>query len=96
MQIVIEIPKMAYNLLKSDATIDWLDAENILNRIVDGIVLPEGHGDLVDRNEIEYYTDCNGCYRSELGYCCDCMEEKTIAYIDDISNLDVLVPAEKG
>lgn len=52
MQIVIDIPEMAYNLLKSDATIDWLDAENILDRIVEGIVLPKGHGDLIDRDEL--------------------------------------------
>lgn len=54
MQIVINIPKIAYDLLKSDETIDWLDAENILNSIVEGVVLPKGHGDLVDRNDLKY------------------------------------------
>ena len=48
MQIVIDIPEIAYNLFKSDAPIDWLDAENILNRIAEGIVLPKGHGRLID------------------------------------------------
>ena len=50
MQIVIDIPEMAYNLLKSDETIDWLDAENILGSIAEGIVLQKGHGDLIDRD----------------------------------------------
>ena len=54
MQIVIDIPKIAYDLLKSDETIDWLDAENILNSIVEGIVLPKGHGRLIDENMIAY------------------------------------------
>ena len=57
MQILIDIPKMAYDLLKSDATIDWLDAETILDRIVEGVVLPNGHGRLIDVNEFVLLYD---------------------------------------
>ena len=53
MQIVIEIPEMAYNLLKSDETIDWLDAETILDRIVEGTVLPKGYGRLIDADALD-------------------------------------------
>ena len=51
MQILIDIPEMAYDLFKRDATIDWLDAEHILSRIAEGVVLPKGHGRLIDADE---------------------------------------------
>lgn len=58
MKIVIEIPEEAYNLLKSDG-VDWLGAEHILSCVEKGKVLPNGHGDLVDRSQA-LRTDCFG------------------------------------
>ena len=53
MQVVIEIPEEAYNLLKGDG-VDWLGAEHILSCVAEGKVLPKGHGDLIDRSKIAF------------------------------------------
>lgn len=87
MQIVIDIPEMAYNLLKSDETIDWLDAENILNRIVEGVVLPKGHGRLGDLDKLEkdiqnYHDDCAKTSEyTRLGF------ETAIAVVEDAGTI---------
>lgn len=46
MQIVIDIPEQAYNLLKNEG-VDWLGAEQILYQVANGIPLPKGHGRLI-------------------------------------------------
>lgn len=46
-ELVIKIPKEAYNLLKTSG-VDWLGAEHILDAVSNGIPLPKGHGDLKD------------------------------------------------
>ena len=51
MQIVIDIPKEAYELLKNEG-VDWLGAEHILNAVANGTPLPKGHGALIDREEL--------------------------------------------
>ena len=53
MKIVIDIPEEAYNLLQNEG-VDWLGAEHILDAVANGMPLPKGHGDLIDRNQIEY------------------------------------------
>jgi len=44
MQVVIDIPEEAYNLLKGDG-VDWLVAQYVLGCVAEGKVLPKGHGD---------------------------------------------------
>ena len=65
MQIVIDIPKEAYELLQNDG-VDWLGAEHILNAVADGTPLPKGHGRLIDESQITgIFTWDNGyidCY----------------------------------
>ena len=51
MQIVIDIPEGAYNLLKTSG-VDWLGAEHILDAVAKGIPLPKGHGRLIDVNAL--------------------------------------------
>lgn len=46
MKVIIDIPDKAYELLKSKSELDNI-AESI---IANGIPLPKGHGDLIDRN----------------------------------------------
>ena len=47
MQIVIDIPEYIYNLSQSHGDI-------VYKYIAKGTPLPKGHGDLIDRNKIEY------------------------------------------
>ena len=44
-ELVIKIPKEAYQLLKNEG-VDWLGAEHILNAVSNGTVIPKGHGNL--------------------------------------------------
>lgn len=50
-ELVVKIPEEAYNFLQNGG-VDWLGAEHILDRVANGIPLPKGHGDLIDRDEI--------------------------------------------
>ncbi len=52
MQIVIDIPKAAFDLLQ-DTGVDWLGAVHILDAVANGILLPEGHGNIYDENDIK-------------------------------------------
>ena len=52
-ELVVKIPEEAYKLLKNEG-VDWLGAEHILNAVANGTPLPKGHGDIIDRNKIEY------------------------------------------
>ena len=62
MQIVIDIPEEAYNLLQNDG-VDWLGAEHILNAVANGTPLPKGHGRLIDVGQCDrklFYQQCGG------------------------------------
>ena len=52
MRIVVDIPEQAYKTLTSGG-VDWLGAEHILSSVANGIVLPKGHGDLIDRDKLQ-------------------------------------------
>lgn len=53
MQIVIDIPEDGYTWLKEHPnSIMWSSVYT--DSILNGIPLPKGHGDLIDRNKIEY------------------------------------------
>lgn len=48
MKIVIDIDSEVYNFIKSRGHIPY--SVNIANEIANGIPLPKGHGDLIDRD----------------------------------------------
>lgn len=56
MKIVIDIPKGFYEHVKGHKdifTYGLINGEKIGEIIANGIVLPEQHGDLIDRNEVK-------------------------------------------
>lgn len=68
-EVVIKIPKKCKEFLDNGGKVDWLDAIPIIDAIANGTVLPEGHGRLIDaeqlmnycQNQIDghKYADCN-------------------------------------
>lgn len=57
MKLVIDIPDKIYSFITTecnDVTISENEApfEYIIRGIIDGTVLPKGHGDLIDRDEL--------------------------------------------
>ena len=68
MKIVIDIPDFIYNALKEDVDCGTV---NLNHAIVNGIVLPKGHGDLVDRDKLkplmsEYFIDTSRLHYENL------------------------------
>ena len=53
MQIVIEIPEKVYNALTHKEFDASLVVEEMRKSIANGIPLPIGHGDLIDRRELK-------------------------------------------
>lgn len=53
MQIVIDIPNEMFDWYDNGFP-DEDDAEKLWQIVKNGIPLPKGHGDLIDRNKIEY------------------------------------------
>ena len=60
-EVVIKIPKRCKEFLDNGGKVDWLDAIPIIDAIVNGTVLPEGHDRLIDVNKLikrlETYDD---------------------------------------
>ncbi len=81
MQIVIDIGEKIYDTITSDTMPTREELAVIVTRIYQGIVLPKGHGDLIDRSKIAFD------YWSFDGYAC--VEKK------DIFKMPVIVPADK-
>lgn len=70
--------------------------EHILIKVRHGIKLPEEHGDLIDRDEIDYQDDCEGCNVKETGEyekCKNCSLISTITYREHIESLTPIIPA---
>ena len=55
MQIVIDIDEDTYNSVISDSTTYVLDEILVENAIYNGIVLPKGHGRLIDADKFDVY-----------------------------------------
>ena len=55
MQIVIELDEDTYNSVISDSTTYVLDEILVENAIYNGIVLPKGHGRLIDADKFDVY-----------------------------------------
>ena len=81
LQIVINIPEGAYNLLQNDG-VDWLGAEHILNAVANGIVLPKGHGRLIDVSEY---------FKKEFGDAREFLDEATTIIEADKESEDMEV-----
>jgi len=54
MKIVIDIDAVDYEYIKHGCIIPIKIDNHIYNAIRSGILLPKGHGDIIDRNKIEY------------------------------------------
>lgn len=53
MQIVIDIPEKCYNDIHNSKTASNYSVLSVLDGIRNGTILPKGHGDLIDRNELK-------------------------------------------
>lgn len=82
MELVIEIPEKAYNLLKTKG-VDWLGAEHILNAVANGTPLPK-HGRLGDLDALREEVSSWGMNDYEPS-----------DFIDEIDRADTIIEASK-
>ena len=52
MKIVIDIDEELYNRVRADSGVYVMDDILVENAIYEGIPLPKGHGDLIDRRKV--------------------------------------------
>lgn len=86
MELVIKLPDNLVESIKC-ATNNWSCSNPVLDQAIkNGIVLPKGHGDLIDRNKLkpDVFHDWDGLYVPNDDYSEKC-----------IRNAEVVVPADK-
>ena len=55
MEIVIELEETIYNRIKDKHETIWMsDADAIWDSVVNGVLLPKGHGKLIDADKLPY------------------------------------------
>lgn len=90
MQIVIDIDKELYDSIQSklnwNEDLQQKDIKTLLLAVDSGVIIPEGHGDLIDRDALEYEIASIEGY-SELDYECVARE--------DIEEALVIIEADK-
>ena len=95
MKIVIDIPDEAYELLKNKQVLDNI-AENI---IVNGIPLPKGYGDLIDRDKFkslmdEYFIDTSRLHYDDLTNA-EHLNMGIENCLNEIDEMKPVIPADK-
>jgi len=90
MQIVIDIPESEYNRIMASNEVEYFEL-----KIAQGIVLPKGHGDLIDRNYFaNRYESCGNEYCEHSDECEECNSRIINKY--DVDNAPAVIPADKG
>lgn len=90
MKIVIDIPKEDWEFLKASEGCRW--SWTILEGVMNGIPLPKGHGDLIDRSETlrtDRFSDGHEGLRTIQEYA---VYAKIRRYLQ---SLPAIIPAEK-
>ena len=62
------------------------DRYALVTAVMDGTILPEGHGDLIDRNNL---LDCS--YKVDSMYC----EYDEVVKVDDIKDASAIIKADR-
>lgn len=81
MQIIIDVPDRIY---KRQGYLNIIDSEILRKALKDGIPLPKGHGDLIDKSELTTVTEI----KSEGSEC-------TYVPYSEIENANIIVKADK-
>lgn len=101
MKIVIDIEEGRYNWIMSHASkhpYDYADASDLFFRtaVESGIVLPKGHGDLIDRSKLAFFRCPNNVKDCPPEYdftCQNCDFGVTSRFRVDAA--PVIIPADK-
>lgn len=98
MKIVIDIEEGRYNWIMSHASNDagdYANTEDLFFRkaVESGIVLPKGHGDLIDRDYfIDKYAGCGSVYCEDIS-CNECNSRIVSKF--DVDNASAVIPTDR-
>ncbi len=67
-EIVINLPKYVVGLCCEDNVTAPVDIATLIHAVKGGTPLPEGHGDLIDRDELEPDTEWDNYYDGFTSY----------------------------
>lgn len=84
MKIVVDVPDEEYESYALAITFGM--GSVAIRRILNGTPLPKGHGDLIDRNELE---ECKEIMNTITG------ESKYAVRMDDVRNMPTIIEADK-
>lgn len=95
MQIVIDIPEYVYqDVLTENKFLNRAIIQNAFekmrNAFENGIILPKGHGDLIDRKELTKYPPIWMQDNRRTG------DDTPVILLSDILNANVIIPAEES
>ena len=75
MQIVIDIPNIAYENTKRFGKLSTINDDELANAIINGTVLPKNHGKLIDADKLGLtnfeIVMCDGDYKEALKMLCE-------------------------
>lgn len=98
MKIVIDIPEKVYSHLRTeyDKITPEVDTSIIylIKSVIDGTVLPQEHGDLIDRDELAYFRCPNNSCPSTYDFTCNSCEFGVTRKFR-VDGAEVIIPAEK-
>ena len=88
MQIVIDIREEDYEIMKRNVVVGNplcpIGQEEMVNKVVNGTLLPKGHGDLIDRSNLITITDISA----------DAKEFTYVSY-SEIEDAPTIIEADK-
>ena len=92
MQVVIDIPEEEYERMCKR---NGLNVFLMYSAIANGTPLPKGHGDLIDRDTLEF-RNVTVLYGYDWEYGENTYAEEEVVRADDIWNADAIIEADKG
>ena len=87
MQVVIEIPEEDYNFIKEVDESNYFVTINLYTAVYEGIILPKGHGRLVDADAL-----LEKQYRIDDGAT---LSTRDVVNVEDVEDAPTIIEADK-
>lgn len=87
MQIVIDIPESIYDTIQSDEMISREQLAILQMHIMNGTLLPKGHGRLIDADTLEECKEVMNTIMNECEYA---------VRMDEVRNVPTIIEADKA
>ena len=93
-ELVIKLPEDTYKDVIKNGFIYDEDSEAISHAIINGILLPKGHEDIFDKDEILRFLKCLEYETCDWKNCSECNRSRCIN-LNNVNNLVPIIEADK-